>query len=259
MCRAGTVADPFWNTAIKPRSYNNLRLILPFSAATFRDTDQLRNRAQCLDAKPFSPVKFAPFSRCALPAVLFRDRFLPLLDEPEEPVSTSGSRLSRGASMRRIVLFVGLLLGIVLSSAHPQGQRRPTISEDLKAALASGARVRVIVQAEEDALSSLRFRLGRGLRRQSRRRPLARCHARATCSRLAAEGGVAHLSGDLAGRRRHGHHQQGHARRQGVGRVSAACLASCRSRRSRAAASASPSSTRASPSTTRSPGASSRA
>ena len=98
--------------------------------------------------------------------------------------------------MRRIVLFVGLLLGIALSSAHPQGQRGPTISEDLKAALASGARVRVIVQAEENTLSSLRFRLGRGLRRNLAG-ALSLDVTGSELSRLAAEGGVAHLSGDL--------------------------------------------------------------
>ena len=98
--------------------------------------------------------------------------------------------------MRRIVLFVGLLLGIALSSAHPQGQRGPTISEDLKAALASGARVRVIVQAEENTLSSLRFRLGRGLRRNLAG-ALSLDVTASELSRLTAEGGVAHLSGDL--------------------------------------------------------------
>ena len=132
--------------------------------------------------------------------------------------------LSRGASMRRIVLSVGSVPRLVLSSAHPQGQRGPTISEDLKAALASGARVRVIVQAEEDALSSLRFRLGRGLRRQlagalsldvtaSRTEPPRRRRRRRAPLRRPA------------GRRRHGDHQPGHARRQGLGRARAACLA----------------------------------
>ena len=104
--------------------------------------------------------------------------------------------LNRGASMRRSVLAVGLFLGLVVSAAHPQGQRRPTMSEDLKAALASGARVRVIVQAEEDALTSLRFRLGRGLRRQLAG-ALSLDLGASDLHRLMADGNVAHLSGDL--------------------------------------------------------------
>jgi serine protease AprX len=107
--------------------------------------------------------------------------------------------------MRRIVLFAGLFLGLVLSAAHPQGQRRPTLSDDLKAALASGARVRVpasdarirvIVQGEEDALTPLRFRLGRGLRRQLAG-ALSLDLSASELSRLAADGGIVHISGDL--------------------------------------------------------------
>ena len=98
--------------------------------------------------------------------------------------------------MRRIVLFVGLFLGLVLSAAHPQGQRRPTLSEDLKSALASGVRARVIVQGEEDALTPLRFRLGRGLRRQLAG-ALSLDLSASELSRLAADGTIAHISGDL--------------------------------------------------------------
>ena len=98
--------------------------------------------------------------------------------------------------MRRIGLFAALFLGLVLSAAHPEGQRRPTLSEDLKAALASGARVRVIVQGEEDALAPLRFRLGRGLRRQLAG-ALSLDLSGSELRRLAADGGIAHISGDL--------------------------------------------------------------
>jgi serine protease AprX len=98
--------------------------------------------------------------------------------------------------MRRFVLAVGVFLGFVLAAAHPEGQRRPTLSEDLKAALAAGARVRVIVQAEEDALAALRFRLGRGLRRQLAGALSLDLNA-GDLARLAADGGIAHLSGDL--------------------------------------------------------------
>ena len=56
--------------------------------------------------------------------------------------------------------------------------------------------MRVIVQAEEGALSSLRFRLGRGLRRNSPE-PSRSISAPRELSRLVADGNVAHLSGDL--------------------------------------------------------------
>jgi serine protease AprX len=98
--------------------------------------------------------------------------------------------------MRRIGLFAGLFLGLVLSAAHPEGQRRPTLSEDLQAALASGARVRVIVQGEEDALSPLRFRLGHGLRRQLAG-ALSLDLSGSELRTLAADGSIAHISRDL--------------------------------------------------------------
>ncbi len=98
--------------------------------------------------------------------------------------------------MRRIGLFAGLFLGLVLSAAHPEGQRRPTFTDDLKSALASGARVRVIVQGEEDALTPLRFRLGRGLRRQLAG-ALALDLSGSELRGLAADGGIAHISRDL--------------------------------------------------------------
>ena len=56
--------------------------------------------------------------------------------------------------------------------------------------------MRVIVQAEEDALTSLRFRLGRGLRRQLAGALSLDLNA-SDLSRLVADGNVAHLSGDL--------------------------------------------------------------
>jgi serine protease AprX len=98
--------------------------------------------------------------------------------------------------MRRMVLLVGLLVGMALSSAHPQGQRGPTLSDDLKAALARGERVRVIVQAEEGALRSVRTRLGRGLRRQLAG-ALTLDVSASELRALRADGGIAHLSGDL--------------------------------------------------------------
>ena len=98
--------------------------------------------------------------------------------------------------MRRCVLIIGLVVGLALSAAHPHGQRGPTLSDDLKQALARGQRVRVIVQAEEDALPSLRTRLGRGLRRQLAG-ALALDLAPSEFASLQRESAVAHISGDL--------------------------------------------------------------
>ena len=98
--------------------------------------------------------------------------------------------------MRRMVVFVTLCVALVLSAAHPQGQPRPTLSNDLKSALASDARVRVIVQAEEDALTTLRFRLGRWLRRQLAG-ALSIDVSGSELGRLAADGAIAHISKDL--------------------------------------------------------------
>ena len=160
--------------------------------------------------------------------------------------------------MRRIVLFVGLLLGLVLSSAHPQGQRGPTISEDLKAALASGARVRVIVQAEGERALIAALPPGPRAPAATRRRPLARCHRERTEPPRSRRRRRAPLRRP-AGRRRHGDHQQGHARGQGVGRHARTARTALAAVRSPARASASRSSTRASPSTPRSPDACRRA
>jgi hypothetical protein len=98
-------------------------------------------------------------------------------------------------SMHRI-LGVALFLGLVVTAAHPEGQRGPTLSDDLKAALASGVPARVIVQGEEDALSTLRLRLGRGLRRQLAG-ALSLEVSPAELKSLVANAGIAHLSGDL--------------------------------------------------------------
>jgi serine protease AprX len=98
--------------------------------------------------------------------------------------------------MRRMVLFITLCVALVLSAAHPQGQPRPTLSDDLKSALSSNAPVRVIVQAEEGALTTLRFRHGRGLRRQLAG-ALSLDVSGSELGRLAADGALAHISKDL--------------------------------------------------------------
>jgi hypothetical protein len=56
--------------------------------------------------------------------------------------------------------------------------------------------VRVIVQAEEDALTTLRFRLGRGLRRQLAG-ALSLDVSGSELGRPAADGAIAHISKDL--------------------------------------------------------------
>jgi serine protease AprX len=98
--------------------------------------------------------------------------------------------------MRRMLLTVGLLLVLATSSAHPQAQRGPTLSDDLKGALARGAQVRVIVQGEEGALQLLRSRHGRGLRRQLAGALTLDLSAH-DFRELSTNGAIAHLSGDL--------------------------------------------------------------
>lgn len=98
--------------------------------------------------------------------------------------------------MRRLILAVGLILGVALTTAHPSGQRGPTLSDDLKQALARGERVRVIVQAEEGALQAVRLRLGRGLRR-TLTGALSLEVTGQDLSALRSDSKVAHISGDL--------------------------------------------------------------
>jgi serine protease AprX len=98
--------------------------------------------------------------------------------------------------MRRAILAIGLVAGLMLSPAHMQGQRGPTFSDDVKQALARGERVRVIVQAEEDTLLSLRSRHGRGLRRALAGALTLDLTAH-EASALRSNGAVAHVSGDL--------------------------------------------------------------
>ena len=97
---------------------------------------------------------------------------------------------------RRIALLIALFVGLALTSAVPEGQRGPTLSDDLKQALARGERVRVIVQAEEDALQSLRSRHGRGLRRLLAGALTLDLTPQELRS-LRNASGVAHISGDL--------------------------------------------------------------
>jgi serine protease AprX len=97
--------------------------------------------------------------------------------------------------MRRIGALAVLAL-VSMWPAAPQGQRVPTLSDDVRAALANGRSVRVIVQAEEPALKTLGTRFGRGLRRRlsSAMSVDVSAHDLRT---LIAEGRADHISGDL--------------------------------------------------------------
>jgi serine protease AprX len=99
--------------------------------------------------------------------------------------------------MRRTLVAVALLATALTSwSARPHGERGPTLSDDLKAALARGERARVIVQGDGPALSSLRQRHARGLRRLLTN-GVALDLSPQELRRLAADGAFAHVSGDL--------------------------------------------------------------
>jgi serine protease AprX len=98
--------------------------------------------------------------------------------------------------MRRMILLIGLVIGLTLSSAHPQGQRGPTLSDDVRAALARGKSVRVIVQAEDNALQLVRSRHSRGLGRQLAG-ALTLDVTPQELGSLTADSGLAHISGDL--------------------------------------------------------------
>jgi serine protease AprX len=98
--------------------------------------------------------------------------------------------------MRRILLLFGLVIGLTLSSAHPQGQRGPTLSDDVRAALARGKAVRIIVQAEDNALQLVGKRHSRGLRRQLAGALTLDVTAQELGS-LTADSALAHISGDL--------------------------------------------------------------
>src|SRR5687768_403945 len=74
------------------------------------------------------------------------------------------------------------------------GQRLPTRSPDL--AQFAGDRVRVIVQADDAGLSSVRGRLGRALRRNVEG-ALALELTRSEFEALARDGGLSHISKDL--------------------------------------------------------------
>src|SRR5687768_12723212 len=97
--------------------------------------------------------------------------------------------------MRRIGVLA-LLAFVTMWPAAPEGQRPPTLSDDIRAALASGRSARVIVQAEQPALKTLGARFGRGLRRRLST-AMAMDVSPQELRTLIAEGRAAHISGDL--------------------------------------------------------------
>jgi serine protease AprX len=97
--------------------------------------------------------------------------------------------------MRRKLWALAAVMMLASTTAHQQG-RIPTLSDDLKAAVARGERVRVIVQAEESALRSLRARHGRFLRRELTG-GVALDVTIQELAKLRSSGAIAHLSGDL--------------------------------------------------------------
>ena len=97
--------------------------------------------------------------------------------------------------MRRSGIVVLLAL-VTLWPAAPLGQRGTTLSDDVRAALASGRSARVIVQADEPALKTLGTRYGRGLRRRLSS-ALSVDVSPQDLRTLIAEGRAAHISGDL--------------------------------------------------------------
>jgi len=101
--------------------------------------------------------------------------------------------------MQRIVSLTTIALVCLASnwSAPAEAQRfGPTVSSDLAAPRKPGERVRVIVQASEPALLSLRGRL-RAIVRREMGESLALDVTPAELERLKADSSVAHISGDV--------------------------------------------------------------
>ena len=101
--------------------------------------------------------------------------------------------------MRRIALLLVALavIGTNWWSATPQAQRRgPTVSADLLLPRAPGQRVRVIVQGDEPALTSLRGRLGSFLRRNVEG-GVALELTQQQFEALSQDPSLSHISGDL--------------------------------------------------------------
>ena len=97
---------------------------------------------------------------------------------------------------RRTLVFAAVLLCLVTGlPAHPQGQRRPTLSGEL--ASVRGDRIRLIVQpASEGDVSSLRGRL-RGIVRRELQGAVALEVSRADFQAMSQDSAFAHISADV--------------------------------------------------------------
>lgn len=99
--------------------------------------------------------------------------------------------------MRRVLVVCALLVCVVATQpARPLAQRGPTISSDLTLAGAKSDRVRVIVQADDKALSTVRGRL-RGLLRRELAGAVVLDVTRDELDRLSRDSSIAHISGDI--------------------------------------------------------------
>lgn len=97
--------------------------------------------------------------------------------------------------MRRYLVLTALVIAALTSwPAHPQGQRLPSFSDDLKALRSE--RVRLIVQADQSGLSSVRRRLARGHRRDLNG-AVALELTKAEFDALKHDSAVGHISRDL--------------------------------------------------------------
>ena len=97
---------------------------------------------------------------------------------------------------RRTLVFGAVILCLVTGlPAHPQGQRRPTLSDEL--AHVRGDRIRLIVQpASEGDVSSLRGRL-RGIVRRELQGAVALEVSRADFQAMSQDSAFAHISADV--------------------------------------------------------------
>lgn len=97
--------------------------------------------------------------------------------------------------MRRILILATVVMCLLGNwSARPEAQRGPTLSSDLRTPK-PGQRIRVIVQATDPALGSLRGRL-RGLLRRDLGHGLALDLTRDEYDRLSRDSALAHISAD---------------------------------------------------------------
>jgi serine protease AprX len=99
--------------------------------------------------------------------------------------------------MRRTpALIAFVVLALASTPGKPAAQRGPTLSADLHALQGRSGRVRVIVQADDSAIRTIRGRL-RGMLHRDLGGALALDVTRDEFERLTRDSSIAHLSGDL--------------------------------------------------------------